>query len=265
MSRIIDEALAIIEDSIPNFYEVKAVRVCAGWSYTGVKLSTGHVGICYSLLDEQAAHCCRIARRAGSLAGSPAIELARLARSWDLSESVVGVAALNALSQMVLSEERYVIEEGNFIDYVVARVRATDTVAVVGNMRPLVDALQGKVERLYVFERSPRFFDDYTLPDVACEELLPEADVVLVTGSAIANKTIDRVLELSRRAREIGVVGPSVGLVPDPLFKRGVKVVGTIKPIDADRLLQIIEEGGGTPHIKPAVKFINVRPKPLGL
>jgi len=65
MSRIIDEALAIIEDSIPNLYEVKAVRVCAGWSYAGVKLSTGHVGICYSLLDEQAAHCCRIARRAG--------------------------------------------------------------------------------------------------------------------------------------------------------------------------------------------------------
>ena len=29
-----------------------------------------------------------------------------------MSESVVGVAALSALSQMVLSEERYVIEEG---------------------------------------------------------------------------------------------------------------------------------------------------------
>lgn len=99
------------------------------------------------------------------------------------------------------------------------------------------------------------------MPDTACEELLPEADVVVVTGTAIANKTIDRVLELSRGAREIGVVGPSAGIVPDSLFKRGVKVVSTIRPVDADRLLQIIEEGGGTPQIKPAVKFINVRPK----
>jgi len=261
LSRIIDEALAIVERAIPNLDEVKAVRVCAGWGYTGVKLSTGHVGICHSLLGEQAAHCCGVVRRAGQLAGSPAIELARLAKSWDLSESVVGVATLNALSQMILSEERYAIDEGNFIDYIKSRARRGDTVAVVGNMRPLVEALRGRVRRLYVFERSPRFFDEYTLPDAACEELLPEADVVVVSGSAIANKTIDRVLELSKRAREIGVLGPSAGLVPDPLFKRGVGVVGTIKPIDADRLLQIIEEGGGMPQLKPAVKFINIRPK----
>jgi uncharacterized protein (DUF4213/DUF364 family) len=261
MSRVIDEALALIEESIPNIYEVRAVRVCAGWGYVGVKLNTGHVGVCHSLLEEQVARCCRITERAGRLAGSPAIELARLAKSWDLSESVMGVAALNALSQMVLSEDRYAIEEGNFIDYIAMRVRATDTVAVVGNMKPLVDVLRGRVRRLYVFERSPSLFEDYTLPDTACEELLPEADVVVVTGTAIANKTIDRVLELSRGAREIGVVGPSAGMVPDPLFKRGVKMVGTIKPVDADRLIQIIEEGGGTPQIKPAVKFINVRPK----
>jgi uncharacterized protein (DUF4213/DUF364 family) len=261
MSKIIDEALALIEESIPNIYEVKAVRVCAGWGYTGVKLSTGHVGICYSLLEEQVVRCCRIAGRAGGLAGSPAIELARLAKSWDLSECVIGMAALNALSQMVLSEDKYAIEEGNFIDYIATRVKATDTVAVVGNMKPLVDVLRRRVKRLYVFERSPSLFDDYTLPDTACEELLPGADVVVVTGTAIANKTIDRVLELSRDAREIGVVGPSAGIVPDPLFKRGVKMVSTIKPVDVDRLLQIIEEGGGTPQIKPAVKFINVKPK----
>jgi uncharacterized protein (DUF4213/DUF364 family) len=52
-------------------------------------------------------------------------------------------------------------------------------------------------------------------------------------------------------------------MIPDPLFKRGVKIIGSIKPVDADRLLQIIEEGGGTPQIKSAVKFINIRPKSL--
>jgi hypothetical protein len=42
---------------------------------------------------------------------------------------------------------------------------------------------------------------------------------------------------------------------------RGVKIIGSIKPVDADRLLQIIEEGGGTPQIKSAIKFINIRPR----
>ena len=82
MSKAIDEALALIEESVPNLYKVKAVRVCVGWGYVGVKLSTGHVGICHSLLEEQVVRCCRIAGRAGGLAGSPAIGLARLAKSW---------------------------------------------------------------------------------------------------------------------------------------------------------------------------------------
>lgn len=36
------------------------------------------------------------------LAGSSTIDLANLANSWELSESIVGMATLNALSQMVL-------------------------------------------------------------------------------------------------------------------------------------------------------------------
>ena len=174
-----------------------------------------------------------------------AIDLARLAKSWELSESIVGIATLNALSQIVLNEEKYAINDGNFIDYIQAEVKATDTVALIGYIEPFINVLQGKARCLYIFERKPRFFNDQILPDTACEELLPKADIVIITGSTIANKTIDRVLELSKNAREIGVVGPSAGMIPDPLFKRGVKIIGSIKPVDADRLLQIIEEGGG--------------------
>jgi hypothetical protein len=76
------EALAIIEDSIPNIGKIKVVRVCIGWGYTGVKLSTGHVGICHSLLEEQALRCCQIVKRAGNIAGSSAIDLANLAKPF---------------------------------------------------------------------------------------------------------------------------------------------------------------------------------------
>lgn len=262
MSRIIDEALTIIRNSVPCLSEIKAVGVCMGWIYTGVKLNTGHVGICHSLLDEQNIHFCRIVRQAGKLAARPAIELAKLANSFELSESVLGTAALNALSQLVLNEKAYFIVEENFANYIGKKVRGTDTIALVGRMEPFIKVLRMKVKRLYVFERSPRLINGETLPDTACEELLPRADIVIITGSSIANKTVEHVLELSKNAREIGIVGPSAGLVPDPLFKRGVTVIGTIKPTDGDKLLQIIAEGGGTPQIKPVVKFITVRSKP---
>ena len=54
------------------------------------------------------------------------------------------------------------------------------------------------------------------LPDVACEELLPKASVVIITGAAIANGTIDRLLELSAGARYIALISPSATVVPDP-------------------------------------------------
>ena len=262
MSRVIDEALALIHEQIPNLREIKVSKACIGLGYAGVKLNTGHVGLCHSLLGELAPRCCQIVKRAGTLAGSPAVDLANLTKSWDTSESVVGVAALNALSQVVLDKEKYLITEGNFMDYMEEKVGENNTVALVGYIRPFIEILRKKARYLYVFERSLKSSDRWTLPDTACEEFLPQADIVIVTGSSIANKTIDHVLELSQGAREIGVVGPSAGLIPDPLFKRGVTIVGSTKALNADRLLQIIAEGGGTPQIKSAVKFINIRPKP---
>jgi len=262
MSEIIEETSALIRDCVQNLHEIKVSKVCMGLGYTGVKLSTGHVGVCHSLLGEQPLRCCQIVKRAGKLAGSPAIDLADLAKSWETSESVVGIATLNALSQIVLEkEEKYVIAEGNFIDYINKKVRTSDTVAMVGCIEPFINILRKKTRHLCVFERNPMLINEQTLPDTACEELLPKADIVIITGSSIANKTIEHVLKLSQGAREIGVVGPSAGLIPDPLFNRGVTIIGSIRAVNADRLLQIIMEGGGTPQIKSAVKFVNIRPK----
>jgi uncharacterized protein (DUF4213/DUF364 family) len=59
------------------------------------------------------------------------MEVAELSRSWDLSESVVGVAALNALSQLAIERniERYIIAEGNFIGH--SEIRKDDTVVLL--------------------------------------------------------------------------------------------------------------------------------------
>jgi uncharacterized protein (DUF4213/DUF364 family) len=258
MGSVVNEMLSLVYRMLPEVGEIRVNRVCIGVGYTGVKLENGCAGVCQSLLSEQISHCWTV-RDAGRLAGETAASLANLAKSWRVSESVVGVATLNALSQMLLDRwEGYVVREGNLFNYIRERVGGDDIVGVVGYIRPFVNILQKKVKRLYVFERNPMLFGEHVLPDTACEDLLPEADVVIVSGTAIANKTIDHVLRLSQGAREIGVVGPSACLIPEPLFKRGVTVIGGVKAVNADRLLEIIMEGGGTPQIKPTVKFVNI-------
>jgi uncharacterized protein (DUF4213/DUF364 family) len=257
---IIEESLAYLKRGVPSFEDIRVDRACLGWGYTGVQLSTGDVGLCHSLLREMPLACCRMVRRSGTLAGSPAAELAELAKSWTLGERVIGLATISALSQIILKRgsQGFAMVEGNVLDEL--DIHPADAVAMVGNIRPFVKSVRRKASNLWIFERGGRF-DEGVLPDPACEELLPEADVVIITGSAIANGTLERLLQLSQTAREVSVVGPSASVVPDPLFKRGADIVGGMIVTDAEKALRIIAEGGGTPQLKAAVRLVTMKRK----
>jgi uncharacterized protein (DUF4213/DUF364 family) len=58
------------------------------------------------------------------------------------------------------------------------------------------------------------------MPDSAAEFCLPLCDLVIITGSAAINKTLPRLLELSRHAQVI-MTGPSVSCCP-PLLDLGI-------------------------------------------
>ena len=256
---LIDEIIRIIEDEISDLDDIRVEEVCIGLGYTGVLLDTGHLGVAASLLGEMSIDCCEVLERAGELAGSSAKELMMLARSWDIGESAVGVATLNALSQIVFEKhkDRYVESFGDFIDEL--NIREDDVVGMVGYFEPFIPKLKEICKELYIFERGMR--KPETLPDTAAEYILPEVDVAILTGSAIVNKSLEHLLELAENAREVGVVGPSTSFIPDPLFKRGATLVGGIKVIDPREVMKVIKEGGGTKKFKPHVRFVNFRRK----
>lgn len=248
----------ILLREVPNIDSVVVERVCLGLGYTGVKLQGGQAGVCHSLLSEMALGCCQVIQSAGTLAGRPAVEFLRMIGSWDLGERVIGVATANALSQIVFDAypERYDVEERNLID--VMEVRPEDVVALVGLIRPFVPVFRSKAKRLHILERGARG-EEGVLPDTACEEVVPEADVVVITGSSLANGTVDRLLELAADARSVALVGPTVSCVPDPLFRRGVDYAGGVRIRNADKAMQVIAEGGGTPRLRLAGEFVTLK------
>ncbi len=258
--QIIRELLAHIEKKIPDIDNLKVCDVRIGLGYTGVKLSTGQAGVCHTLADEPV--CCQKIDRAGTFSGSLALEIARLADSWKLGEAVVGVATINALSEIVLqtSTDRYSItENADCTDQI--EINNDDTVAMAGYIRPFIPFIRSKAKTLYIMERNPRVQDEDVLPDSACSEIIPKADIVIITGTAVANGTIDTLLELSRNAREVAVVGPTASMIPDPLFKRGATMMGGISVTNSERLLQVISEGGGVPQFKNACRQMVIRPR----
>lgn len=259
--KIIRELLHSIKAEIKDINKIRAKRVVIGLGYTAVQLDSGHIGLCYTFSGEIAPNCCQIWRKAGTLAGSPAIKLAELSLSWDLSEAVVGVAALNALSQIVIEEnyDKYIIVDGDLMDQLA--ITGDDIVVLIGNIHPFIPKIKEKTSKIFILERNPRLRETNVLPDTAAEEILPQATVAIITGTALANGTIDHLLKLSKTAREVALVGPTASTLPDPLFRNGVTAIGGIKITDGERILQVVSEGGGTPSFKGSCKQIVIRAK----
>jgi len=134
---VVREVLTSLEREIPDMANLRLVDARIGLGYTGVKLSAGHVGVCHTLTDETA--CCQRIDRAGTLSGSPALEIAKLSNSWKLGEAIVGIATINALSSILLERHggRYsIIEDTDCIDQI--GIKKDDTVALVGYIKPFV-------------------------------------------------------------------------------------------------------------------------------
>lgn len=149
-------------------------------------------------------------------------DLAALSKSWNFPEAAIGMAAINAWFN---KEERARAAGVLFPDplrgvqdaFSVYLSRAEGKkVATVGSFEKAMRVYRPVCE-LTVLERRPRPGE---YPDSACEYLLPEQDIVFLTGSAFVNKTMPRLLELCRGAETI-LLGPTVPLAPQ-LFDFGV-------------------------------------------
>jgi uncharacterized protein (DUF4213/DUF364 family) len=146
-------------------------------------------------------------------------ELAAAAKSWNFAEASLGMAAINAYWNS--AEHRAVaraLERGETEAFSAWRDRVRGKKAAVIGHFPRLEEKLGAVCELSILEKRP-LPGDY--PDSACEFLLPLQDFVFATGVTLTNKTLPRLLELSRHTGII-LTGPSVPLAP-LLFGRGVR------------------------------------------
>ena len=142
--------------------------------------------------------------------GRPLRQLAELVTSWNFLEAAAGMAAVNAWYNTPQRAKEMGWQDSDPESDVFERYLPElegKKVAVIGRF-PRLDTVVAPHCQLSVLERDPGPGD---LPDSACEYILPQQDFVFITGSAFANKTMPRLLELSRSARVI-LTGPSVPL-----------------------------------------------------
>lgn len=223
-------------------------------------------------------------RMRGGWAGRPLRELAALARSWDFEVASVGVAALNAwhnqpgrVAALGRVDDVAGTDPFALMGSVAARMAAASGVAVRGDGtcgdEARGEAVRGEAARpravvighfprlgrlgeeaeVAVLERAARSDDD--LPDTACEYLLPGCDVAVVTGMALENKTMPRLLELAG-APLCCVVGPTSTMCR-PLLEAGADLVAGSLVADPELARAVV--GCGAPlHGSGALEHVLV-------
>lgn len=223
--------------------EIKAEDVRIGLAYTGVLISGNYGGVACTPLYEFSG--CPALGFTETIKGKTADKMIELALSENPLEAAVGIATVNALSQMLreLEPENFTVSNVDVLDL----IKPGDRVAMVGYFGPLVPKILKITEKLTVLEKreieSP---ETRTLPSEKAREVLPQSDVIIISASTLANRTFDELLSLRGTAREVILLGPSAPLYPTPFFERGITALMGTRILDPMTMLTLVSEAGGT-------------------
>ena len=177
---------------------------------------------------------------AGTLRGKGALEIAQMAYSSSLLEAAIGMAAINSLLE--IDEGRCVaLNAGDLL----AEKGKGKKVALIGHF-PFVSQLYQVVKELWVIEQHPREGD---FAESEAESLIPQADVVGITGMAFTNHTIEGLLSLCPPEAYVIILGPTTPLSP-VLFHYGVDAVSGTKVVDPEAVLRGVSQGATFRQLK---------------
>jgi len=268
---IYDETLKLLRRSYGKpLTDVRVESAVIGISFTGVKLSTGACAIAYTPEGAKALHHRDPSRKRrkpppGRLRG---VNVRRLlfGKTNEPLEKAIRVAVLGALSAPLLRPERYrMVADEDALDLL--NPSGMRSVCLVGAFGTYIRRLQAvRSLKLRVLElREDAFNGDdrrFYVPAHKAPQVLPLADTVIITGSSIANGTIDGLLSCVRPGSRVAVVGPTSSILPDVLFKRGVTMVSGAAITDADQALETLSQGGSAYHLYGlCARKINLFPK----
>ena len=192
---------------------------------------------------------------AGRLLEYSGRELTGWLRSSSILKASIGMAAFNALLEVDEADCTEINAEDVIVKW------GTDRkVAIVGHF-PFVERVRRAAAECWVLELFPRPGD---LPAERADEVLPQADVVALTGTSLINHTFDALMHLCRSDgdhRELRVIllGASAPLSP-VLFEYGVDAVAGTRVVDIPIALRAVGQGATFRQI-PGKRLLTMRKK----
>ncbi|MGQ9508986.1 MAG: Rossmann-like domain-containing protein [Thermodesulfobacteriota bacterium] len=222
--KIIDDLLFNLKG---NDISVRSVNTCVFWT----AVITKHCGLSSTFREEGPSHE-RGVKDVGRLTQKTALELAQYAKSDSLLEASIGMATINSLIEIDESK----CMEKNAFDIILEKGEGKN-VGIVGHF-PWIPKLRERIKNLWVLEQRLR---DGDLPASDADRILPQCDVVGITGTSLINHTLEGLLKLCKKAF-IVLIGPTSPLSP-VLFDHGINAICGSKVTDPNRVILSISQG----------------------
>lgn len=220
-----------------------------GLGYIGVCLDNDAVGIA-AVLQREIPHGCTALPAAGCLAGSPAADLLNyLVAGKNSLEIAMGLATANALIKP-LSDSMDDREATTHLN-----LQKGAKVVMVGLFAPLVERIRATGAELTIIERNPARME--IAGDAEKQTALKSCNVAIITATTLLNSTFEETINGLGTPRAVAVMGPSTPLLPAIFDQTPVTHLGGAVVANAARVMQIISEGGGTPALRPFLRFVN--------
>jgi uncharacterized protein (DUF4213/DUF364 family) len=226
-------------DSLDRDAPVRQILVGAFWTAVVLDTDPLRCGLASTLRAETGGPWPPVVR-AGRLMEKRGRELAEMLRSDRILEASIGMAAANALLEV--GDEA--LPEINAGEIIIER-GAGRNVAIVGHF-PFADRVREAADQCWVLELHPGPGD---LPAEQAAEVLPQADVVALTGTSLVNHTFEELVGLCRPDAFVLLLGPSTPLSP-VMFEAGLDALSGTVVDDVEQVLLSVGQGATFRQIK---------------
>jgi uncharacterized protein (DUF4213/DUF364 family) len=253
---IIEQTYRLILERYGNqIRDLTISGVTIGTYLTAVRLSDDSTGTSATLADNHPFHAKRN-RDFGDftplrIRGQSVADLLSSPKDTGAISSLK-IAALNAVSGRLISNENYRIEEDKdpieFTD-----LTSQKQITIVGAFNSYIRRISATGNILHILEINrnliPDEFRKYFVPDDEYGSVLPGSDIVIITGQTLVNGTIDSLLEAITPGTQVIITGPSSSILPEVLFENKVSIVGAVRITDPELLFDVVSQGGTGFHL----------------
>ncbi len=210
--------------------------------FMAIRLEGDATGISYLLLTDANEETYNALRSAAFIGKDP-LDYALAFGGEDPVQEMIALGAINAICQHVMRKTEFRIESAPD-PFGMLSVERDDRIGMVGLFVPLAKAIRKEGAELVVIEKKDELIEKFPdLPIRLDPSELGTCNKVLCTGTTLLNDSLDEILSHCSPDAFTSIIGPTAGYFPDPLFARGIDLVGGRVVTDGARFLERLAAG----------------------